>query len=198
MRARLPGCLNLSKIKEKIFRRCLRRDSQCLLWGAALERGPQRLTKHQTASRNLAKTCVGGFCKQEWPEGTGDWASWVKIIKCWLNQGWAGKAFWLPGTGNWKVFNENTFPFYGKGTRIRKCDGKGREIWGLYSRESRETGIPAHPWAKQTELQGALVKYDQHLHVVTESKMDSEPKNKRGSKQESESPFSFKRIKQLL
>ena len=25
-------------------------------------------------------------------------------------------------------------------------EGKGREIWGLYSRESRETGIPAHPW----------------------------------------------------
>ena len=61
----------------------------------------------------------------------------------------------------------------------------------MYSRESRETGIPAHPWVKQTELQGALVKYDQHLHVVTESKMDSEPKYKRGSKQESESPITI-------
>ena len=30
------------------------------------------------------------------------------------------------------------FPFYGKGTGIRKCYGKGREweIWGLYSRKS--------------------------------------------------------------
>ena len=35
------------------------------------------------------------------------------------------------------------------------------------------------------------MKYDQHLHVVTESKMDSEPKNKRGSKQESESPITI-------
>ena len=25
-------------------------------------------------------------------------------------------------------------------------EGSGREILGLYSRESRETGIPAHPW----------------------------------------------------
>ena len=32
-------------------------------------------------------------------------------------------------------------------TEITKCHGKGREIWGLYSRESRETGIPAHPWS---------------------------------------------------
>ena len=35
------------------------------------------------------------------------------------------------------------------------------------------------------------MKYDQHLHVVTESKMDSEPKYKRGSKQESESPITI-------
>ena len=30
-------------------------------------------------------------------------------------------------------------------------NGKGREIWGLYSRESRETGIPAHPWVVLTK-----------------------------------------------
>ena len=46
--------------------------------------------------------------------------------------GWAGKAFWLPGTGR-EI--ENHFPVL-------------REIWGLYSRESRETtGILAHPCA---------------------------------------------------
>ena len=27
-------------------------------------------------------------------------------------------------------------------------EGKGREIWGMYSWESRETGIPAHPCRK--------------------------------------------------
>ena len=37
------------------------------------------------------------------------------------------------------------FLFPGTGREITKCHGKGREIWGLYSRESRETGIPAHP-----------------------------------------------------
>ena len=31
------------------------------------------------------------------------------------------------------------------GREITKCHGKGTEIWGMYSRESRETGIPAHP-----------------------------------------------------
>ena len=38
------------------------------------------------------------------------------------------------------------FPGNGKGKFKMPREGKGREIWGLYSRESRETGIPAHPW----------------------------------------------------
>ena len=38
------------------------------------------------------------------------------------------------------------FPGNGKGNLKLPWEGKGREIWGLYSRESRETGIPAHPW----------------------------------------------------
>jgi len=38
------------------------------------------------------------------------------------------------------------FPVNGKGKFKMPREGKGREIWGLYSRESRETGIPAHPW----------------------------------------------------
>ena len=37
------------------------------------------------------------------------------------------------------------FPGDGKGKFKMPREGKGREIWGLYSRESRETGIPAHP-----------------------------------------------------
>ena len=37
------------------------------------------------------------------------------------------------------------FPGNGKGKFKMPREGKGREIWGLYSRESRETGIPAHP-----------------------------------------------------
>ena len=36
-------------------------------------------------------------------------------------------------------------PFPGNGKWNLKCQGKGREIWSLYSRESQETGIPAHP-----------------------------------------------------
>ena len=38
------------------------------------------------------------------------------------------------------------FLFPGTGREITKCHGKGREIWGLYSRESGETEIPAHLW----------------------------------------------------
>ena len=38
------------------------------------------------------------------------------------------------------------FPGNGKGKFKMPQEGKGREIWGMYSRESRETGIPAHPW----------------------------------------------------
>ena len=37
------------------------------------------------------------------------------------------------------------FPGNGKGKFKMPREGKGREIWGMYSRESRETGIPAHP-----------------------------------------------------
>ena len=37
------------------------------------------------------------------------------------------------------------FPGNGKGKFKMPREGKGREIWGLYSRESQETGIPAHP-----------------------------------------------------
>ena len=47
--------------------------------------------------------------------------------------------------------NSQNFLFPGTGRENLKCHGKGREIWGLYSRESRETGIPTHPclvWIK--------------------------------------------------
>ena len=37
------------------------------------------------------------------------------------------------------------FPGNGKGKFKMPREGKGQEIWGLYSRESRETGIPAQP-----------------------------------------------------
>ena len=37
------------------------------------------------------------------------------------------------------------FPGNGKGNYKMPREGKGTEIWGLYSRESPETGIPAHP-----------------------------------------------------
>ena len=42
------------------------------------------------------------------------------------------------------------FPGNGNGKFKMPREGKGREIWGLYSRESRETGIPAHPCPKFT------------------------------------------------
>ena len=38
------------------------------------------------------------------------------------------------------------FPGNGKGNYKMPREGKGREIWGLYTRESWEMGIPAHPW----------------------------------------------------
>ena len=41
------------------------------------------------------------------------------------------------------------FPGNGKGKSKMPREGKGREIWGLYSWESWETGIPAHPWAEE-------------------------------------------------
>ena len=44
------------------------------------------------------------------------------------------------------------FPGNGKGNYKMPREGKGREIWGLYSRESRETGIPAHPCCNCTQL----------------------------------------------
>ena len=49
-------------------------------------------------------------------------------------------------------------PFPGNGKRKFKMprEGKGREIWGMYSRESRETGIPAHPWMRVSPLMRAL------------------------------------------
>ena len=37
------------------------------------------------------------------------------------------------------------FPENGKGNYKMPREWKGKEIWGLYSQESRETGIPAHP-----------------------------------------------------
>ena len=38
--------------------------------------------------------------------------------------GVSGKGFLAPGNGKLKI----TFPFYRKGTGIKKCYGKGREI----------------------------------------------------------------------
>ena len=48
-----------------------------------------------------------------------------------------GKAFWLPGKGR-EI--EITFPFYGKGTGIRKCYGKGMGNLRLVI-----PGIPGNP-----------------------------------------------------
>ena len=42
------------------------------------------------------------------------------------------------------LISGQNFLFPGTGREITKCHGKGREIWGLYS---RETGIPAHLWS---------------------------------------------------
>ena len=44
------------------------------------------------------------------------------------------------------------FPGNGKGNYKMPREGKGREIWGLYSRESRETGIPAHPCSQVWQM----------------------------------------------
>ena len=54
------------------------------------------------------------------------------------------------------------FPGNGKGNYKMPREGKGLEIWGLYSRESRETGISAHPCSepvsyKQSSVQKMLV-----------------------------------------
>ena len=44
------------------------------------------------------------------------------------------------------IFPGQNFLFPGTGREIAKCHGReGKEIWGLYSRESRETGIPGQP-----------------------------------------------------
>ena len=40
---------------------------------------------------------------------------------------------------------------------------KGREIWGLYSRESRETGIPAHPCVAVIVL---FNRYGVHFYIL--------------------------------
>ena len=72
---------------------------------------------------------------------TGDLRKWW-----WVEQGWAGKAFWLPGTGN------------------LKCHGKGRDFWGLYSRESRE-----FPFTPVVESRGCIYylgTFDQPSQVV--------------------------------
>ena len=54
------------------------------------------------------------------------------------------------------------FPGNGKGNYKMPREGKGREIWGLYSWESRETGIPARPW-----LQGAyFIPYTSPTYIV--------------------------------
>ena len=53
-------------------------------------------------------------------------AFWQALTR-FLIQGWAGKAF---GSREREGKLKITFPFYGKGTGIRKCYGKGREIWG--------------------------------------------------------------------
>ena len=57
------------------------------------------------------------------------------------------------------------FPGNGKGKFKMPREGKAREIWGLYSRESRETGIPVHPWGRITYIY-YLGTFDQPSQVV--------------------------------
>ena len=49
-----------------------------------------------------------------------------------------------PPLPNWYSSNWNGAPGTGRERELKNATG--REIWGLYSQESRETGIPAHPW----------------------------------------------------
>ena len=55
------------------------------------------------------------------------------------------------------------FPGNGKGNL--KCHGKGREIWGLFSRESREMGIFAHPCDDKYKYDVKLGLKFSHLHL---------------------------------
>ena len=43
-------------------------------------------------------------------------------------------------------------PFPGNGKGNYQMPLEGKKIWGLYSRKSRETGIPAHPCFQHTAL----------------------------------------------
>ena len=52
-------------------------------------------------------------------------------------------------------------------------NGKGREIWGLYSRESRETEIPAHPFHDLARFGIELCVH--HAHFISESKLMAAP-----------------------
>ena len=52
-------------------------------------------------------------------------------------------------------------------------NGKGREIWGWYSRELRETGIPAHPWMMMMMVNIIIIiiiiiiiYYHYHFHMI--------------------------------
>ena len=56
-------------------------------------------------------------------------------------------------------------PFPGNGKGNLKCHGKGREIWGLFSRESREMGIFAHPCDDKYKYDVKLGLKFSHLHL---------------------------------
>ena len=44
--------------------------------------------------------------------------------------------------------------------------GSGREIWGLYFRESRETGIPAHPCQAVIKLYKIYIESIEYLQLL--------------------------------
>ena len=66
------------------------------------------------------------------------------------------------------------FPGNGKGKFKMPREGKGREIWGLYSRESRETGIPAHPCLAQQGLSKNIHLWAQEGQATREPREDKQ------------------------
>ena len=63
-------------------------------------------------------------------------------------------------------------------------NGKGREIWGLFSRESRETGIPAHLWLKAWSHwdQAKNGSYQKQLEVFLKKDLTTETKREKSFK----------------
>ena len=64
------------------------------------------------------------------------------------------------------------FPGNGKGNYKMPQEGKGGEIWGLYSRESRETGIPAHPCYSHLRRSSTLIQKYPYSKIFDEIRSD--------------------------